>query len=70
VPQGSVLGQILFLIFINDIHNVCHGRTNTKLLADDANLYSEIYVNDCSLSLQTSLDNLATWAFAGNCLLA
>jgi len=44
---------------------VCHGRTNIKLFADDAKLYSEIDFNDCSLSLQTSLDyNLATWAFS------
>jgi len=40
--------------------------TNTKIFADDAKLYSEIDLglNDCSLSLQTSLDNLATSAFA------
>jgi len=35
-----------------------------KLFADDAKLYSEIHLNDCSLYLQTSLNNLATWAFA------
>jgi len=35
-----------------------------KLFVDDAKLYSEIDLNDCSLSLQTSLNNLATWAFA------
>jgi len=42
VPQGSVLGPILFIIFINDIDSVCHSRTNMKLFADDAKLYSEI----------------------------
>jgi len=62
--QGSVLGPIVLIIFINDIDSVCHGRTNMKLFADDAKLYSEIDINDCSLSLQTSLNNLATWAFA------
>jgi hypothetical protein len=62
VPQGSVLGPILFIIFINDIDSVCHGQTNIKLFADDAKLYSEIDLNDRSVSLQTSLNNLATWA--------
>jgi len=66
VPQGSVLGPILFIIFINHIYSVCHGRTNRKLFADDAKLCSEIDLglNDCSLSLQTFLDILATGAFA------
>jgi len=64
VPQGSVLGSILFIIFINDIDSVYHGQTNMKLFADDAKLYSKIDLNDRSLSLQTSLNNLATWAFA------
>jgi len=65
VPQGSVMGPILFIIFINDIDSVCHSRTNMKLFADDTKLYSEIDLNDCSLSLQTSLNSLATnWVFA------
>jgi len=35
-----------------------------KLFADNLKLYSEIDVKDCSLSLQTSLNNLGTWPFA------
>jgi len=66
VPQGSLLGPVHFIIYINDIDSVCvcHCRTNMKLFADDAKLYSEIDINDCSLSLLTSVNNLATWAFA------
>ena len=64
VPQGFVLGPILFILFINDIDSVCHGQTNIELFADDAKLYSELDLNDRSVSLQTSLDNLATWADA------
>jgi hypothetical protein len=62
VSQGLVLGPILFVIFM--ILIVCHGRTNMKLIADDAKLYSEIDLNDSSLSLKTSLNNLTTWAYA------
>jgi len=64
LPQGSVLSPILFIIFINDIDSVCHDRINMKLCADDAKLHGEIDLNDCSISLQTSLNNLATWVFA------
>jgi len=64
VSQGVYWAQFFLLIFINDINSVCHGQTYMKLFADDAKLYCEIDLNGCSLSLQTSLNNLTTWAFA------
>ena len=38
VPQGSVLGPLLFLIYVNDIYRVVPGE-NIKLFADDTNLF-------------------------------
>ena len=42
VPQGSVLGPILFLLYINDIGTVCTGLSLLKLFADDCKLFSKI----------------------------
>ena len=42
VPQGSVLGPILFILFVNDIDTVCHSSTKLKLYADDLKLYSVV----------------------------
>jgi hypothetical protein len=52
----------LFIIYVNDIDSVCCGDTTLQLFADDARLYSNVVVNNTSVSLQLSLDRPAQWA--------
>ena len=59
VPQGSVLGPILFLIFINDLTD--NIKSSVRLFADDCVLYRNIHsLQDC-LILQKDLDSLGLW---------
>jgi Reverse transcriptase (RNA-dependent DNA polymerase) len=66
VPRGSVLGPILFILFVNDIDTVCQSSTKLQFYADDLKLYS-VVESVCSLGysdLQISLDNVSHWAIS------
>ena len=61
VPQGSVLGPLLFLIYINDIHNALKHST-TRLFADDTNFLTEnSSLDGLQKNLNSDLRNLSTW---------
>ena len=62
VPQGSFLGPLLFLIYINGLSNGV--SSNCRLLADDTSLFS--VVNDIQSSpatLRNDLTMISDWAF-------
>ena len=60
IPQGSVLGPILFLIFINDLPDVI--LSFIRLFADDAKLFVRVNTIMQGLTVQVNLDNSVVWA--------
>ena len=54
IPQGSVLGPLLFIVFIDDITDFLPKPISAKLFADDLKLFSDISAKtDISMALET-----------------
>ena len=61
VPHGSILGQYLFLLFVNDIVDVVSNKI--KLFADDTSLYCIADNHETAAeSLNSDLDSLYSWS--------
>ena len=60
VPQGSVVGPMLFLLYINHINNAI--TSQIKLFADDSVLYRKICIENDQVILQDDLDAISSWA--------
>ena len=60
VPQGTVLGPLLFLVYVNDI--VSDIKSEIRLFADDCILYREIKSTVDSQILQDDINSLFSWS--------
>ena len=60
VPQGSVLGPTLFVIFINDLPEVVESMCH--LFADDAKVFSSVSSSEDNTRIQGDVDKLTEWA--------
>jgi hypothetical protein len=62
VPQGSVLGPLLFLIYINDLTDIIN--SNMKLFADDSSLFARVRNRIAATHSQLvgDLDTITVWA--------
>ena len=62
VPQGSILGPLLFVLFINDIYENINKDSNIALFADDTKIWRDINSElDCE-NLQNDINTLSIWS--------
>lgn len=64
VPQGSIIGPLLFNIFINDIVN--NIQSNCLLYADDLKVYKKIRSHNDIVTLQSDIHEIEEWCTQNN----
>jgi hypothetical protein len=60
-PQGSVVGPLLFIIYVNEIPNETT-RSKTPMFADDSQCYRQITSTDDEQLLQRDINSLQEWS--------
>lgn len=61
VPQGSVLGPILFLMYVNDITAAVCPDVQIRLFADDCLIFKKVTCQNDQISLNSSLAKIHEW---------
>ena len=61
VPQGSVLGPLLFILYINDLTECCQKESKIFIFADDGKCFSCIKSYQDCVNLQTTLTAVENW---------
>ena len=62
VPQGSILGPLLFVLFINDLPDCVSPNTNISLYADDTKIWRKISSSHDEKVLQNDINALHAWS--------
>ena len=61
VPQGSLLGPLFFIIYINDLPGVISKDSSIALYADDSKMYRVLNTQEGLSPFQSDIDKISDW---------